>query len=1002
MRVLRLCLLVVPFALACGKGARAPVLDASGDIGVVDAPMDTSDPDTSVPDAGTDTGPTGESDLCEACTTDLNCSIDALCGPLSDGERVCLRRCDMEFNDCPRGFDCAAYAALDFEEVCLPVGEVCCIDEDADGFGIGAQCMGPDCDDDDIDRNPAAPELCDGGDQDCDETIDEMPSDCGVQRCELMGAGFAESGDSGCADGACVDPDPRPCGLYTCADGAGDGDTCATVCNPILADDDLFCIPTAHCDDGACLDDLPNGSACDEDSDCSSEHCDNGYCCGAGATCCNVDMNCPGWPGVGTVCDTPEDCQGSRGVVSCNTVTFECETTSGVPDDTACDTSVLASDCGLYADIMCDGSEDQPRPRCPTSCTDDDECDATAHCDSFCFPDLPDGDPCDEASDCVSGYCNNGFCCTGGDCCRGATDCPGSYGAPAECDDTRACQGTRDVAVCVSSVCMTMEDVADDSACIAGLVADTCGLYPSVTCSGAIDQNAPMCAIMCTGDSECDSNAHCDSNMCELDRDNGQACDEDSDCVSGHCQNGFCCAGGDCCANGSDCPAGTYGEPSFCNSTSTCQGTRRDPVCTPSFTCQIGPPVDDDSGCAGQVSNDCGLFPGVSCTSAQMQPPDQMGLCETMCTMDGDCDVGAFCSAPNCLPRGMQGDACTSTPQCMSGLQCVDGVCCDSTCTGTCEACNVAGSLGTCSPILTGDDPAGECGALSCATYYSGFVGDTCFRRADAPASVVGCNGSRSCQTAADVCPMQGQGSAQITCDALCETPTSGTCAAMLQGACMPTTPSPATETCGTGECQVTVNRCIGGTPNVCTPGSPSAETCNNLDDNCNGAIDDGLPVDEDEPNNSCGNRTVLTTILTDGSTAERSTFEVNTLYSSGDVDYYQIFVDEAGGSDCIFNCGPTGSERSTLRVTLTVPAGAGSYRVCGGINSCGAFPNCRTVAAGTSGVITFNGDTACCNGIFCSTNNDETFYIRVDGIGAPASECLDYRLDFLADESCG
>lgn len=999
MRVLRLGLLVLPLALACGKGTRSPVLDgalgdAPGDVGMVDAGADTS-----TPDAGTDTGPTGMADLCEACTTDFNCSVDALCGPLSGGERVCLRRCDMEFNDCPRGFECAAYAAVDFEEVCLPVGEVCCIDEDADGFGIGAQCMGPDCDDDDIDRNPAAPELCDGGDQDCDDEIDEMPTDCGVQRCVLMGMGYSEIGDSGCASGACVDPDPRSCGLYTCADGAGEGDTCATVCNPSLADDDTFCIPTAHCDDGGCEDDYDNGEACDEDSDCSSNHCDNGYCCGAGATCCNVDMNCPGWPGVGTVCDTPEDCQGSRGVVSCNTTTYECETTSGVPDDTACTDTVLASDCGLYTDIFCDGSDDQPRPTCPTSCTADSQCDDSAHCDSFCFPDVPDGDPCDEASDCVSGYCNNGFCCSGGDCCRGATDCPGSYGAPAECDDTRACQGTRDVAVCVSSVCMTMADVADDSACTAGLVADTCGLYPSVTCTGTLNQNAPVCPTSCTGDSECDSNAHCDANMCELDRDNGQACDEASDCVSGHCQNGYCCGGGDCCSVSSNCPVGTYGEPSFCNSTSTCQGTRRDPVCTPSFTCQLGGPVDDDSGCNGQQSNACGLYPGVFCSSAMMQPTDQMGLCAMSCTLDTDCDPGAFCNAGNCAPRGMQGDACVSTPQCQSGLQCVDGVCCNSSCTGGCEACNVAGSLGQCTDIPVGTDPAGECGAVNCSSYYSGFVGDTCYRRANAPASVVGCDGGGSCQDAADVCPSQGQGTAQLTCNALCQDPTPGTCTGTSAGACNNVIPSPPTETCGTGQCQVTVNRCIGGTPNVCMEGSPSGETCNDLDDNCNGVIDDGLGGDEDEPNNACGSQTVLSTIITDGSTAQRSTFEVNTLYPAGDADYYQIRVNESGGSDCITTC--FDNEHSTVRVTMEVPLGAGSYRVCGGKNSCGSFPTCTTVGAGATGSITVHGDSACCSGIFCSTNNSATFYIRVQGIGAPANECLPYRLDFLADEAC-
>jgi hypothetical protein len=47
--------------------------------------------------------------------------------------------------------------------------------------------------------------------------------------------------------------------------------------------------------------------------------------------------------------------------------------------------------------------------------------------------------------------------------------------------------------------------------------------------------------------------------------------------------------------------------------------------------------------------------------------------------------------------------------------------------------------------------------------------------------------------------------------------------------------------TCGVGACVRTVQNCIGGTPQTCNPGNSTAETCNNIDDNCNGATDDGL-----------------------------------------------------------------------------------------------------------------------------------------------------------------
>jgi hypothetical protein len=49
------------------------------------------------------------------------------------------------------------------------------------------------------------------------------------------------------------------------------------------------------------------------------------------------------------------------------------------------------------------------------------------------------------------------------------------------------------------------------------------------------------------------------------------------------------------------------------------------------------------------------------------------------------------------------------------------------------------------------------------------------------------------------------------------------------------------TKTCGVGACQVTVQKCIGGFEQECTPGTPSLEVCNGLDDDCNGFVDDGL-----------------------------------------------------------------------------------------------------------------------------------------------------------------
>jgi hypothetical protein len=77
---------------------------------------------------------------------------------------------------------------------------------------------------------------------------------------------------------------------------------------------------------------------------------------------------------------------------------------------------------------------------------------------------------------------------------------------------------------------------------------------------------------------------------------------------------------------------------------------------------------------------------------------------------------------------GINSDVCTDDSQCQSG-HCTDGYCCDKSaamCTG-CQACNVAGNLGTCSNVLAGDDPHNAC-ATACQDK---------------------CNGSNACRAAA-------------------------------------------------------------------------------------------------------------------------------------------------------------------------------------------------------------------------------------------------------------
>ncbi|MBI3449343.1 MAG: hypothetical protein HY049_10565 [Acidobacteria bacterium] len=76
-------------------------------------------------------------------------------------------------------------------------------------------------------------------------------------------------------------------------------------------------------------------------------------------------------------------------------------------------------------------------------------------------------------------------------------------------------------------------------------------------------------------------------------------------------------------------------------------------------------------------------------------------------------------SSAACFPRqlgscpGEGGAQCGAGSACGSGV-CADGVCCDLSCGGTCVACNLSASAGTCQNHPANTDPEGGCGSFTC------------------------------------------------------------------------------------------------------------------------------------------------------------------------------------------------------------------------------------------------------------------------------------------------
>lgn len=143
-------------------------------------------------------------------------------------------------------------------------------------------------------------------------------------------------------------------------------------------------------------------------------------------------------------------------------------------------------------------------------------------------------------------------------------------------------------------------------------------------------------------------------------------------------------------------------------------------------------------------------------------------------------------------------------------------------------------------------DPAGECPGFSCANYYTGFGAgeDACYFRQDVSAAAASCNGAGACLDPATICPLQPRGPLQVDCNNTCEAPITGSCNGTMPGACRDLDDPAITTSCGTGACQRTVQRCVGGIPQACTAGSPTVERCNNIDDDCDAIVDDGNPAD--------------------------------------------------------------------------------------------------------------------------------------------------------------
>jgi len=396
--------------------------DAGGDDAAVDAASDAAaDAGDTAVDAASDpvapdAGPGG--DLCDTaddCAPGFDCVRPDVDAPVG----LCTTRC-LDDMDCPDGFACFVFAASggDAERWCVPTE--LCLDEDEDGYGYGADCRGRDCDDSNPRINPAADEICDGLDNDCDDRIDDNPIEDN-DPCETGFAGRCSPGRYSCEGGV----------LYCNPDGASDVESCDGLDNDCDGETDEGDI----CGDTCCVDDNCSG-ACAFGTLAAGGVCEPAPSVGA-EVCDGIDNDCDGEtdesdPSLDAACESAEPGICTPGLTSCIEGALIClsridpraEVCNGEDDD-------------------CDGETDEGGVCAGEDCCFDDDCDgvcgtATTDDAGACVEPAAFGvESCDGLDNDCDGAVDEGGVCAGEPCCFG-DDCDGVCGT-ARTDDRGAC-----------------------------------------------------------------------------------------------------------------------------------------------------------------------------------------------------------------------------------------------------------------------------------------------------------------------------------------------------------------------------------------------------------------------------------------------------------------------------------------------------------------------------------------------------------------------------------